>query len=201
VAAEKRARKALGGRAKPEPPPTTEDELDELINAIVAAGGKARGFDGARYANPKGLGKAELARLKRPGDKPLAPTMARWLAFDATWLPLFKRGKGHEWNVTTVRDFFRAYAAELGLDPSVGDDLARGHDGIGANSLVIVLPPSAKQDSLLAIDKSLRGETPIFIREKENLFLKWEEFGEFLVDYLKPDAGAKARAKKKAKSK
>jgi len=180
-----RARKTLAAAGLKAPgPPSVGNKLGALIAAIQASGG-ARGKDGQRFAKPKPLPAAALKKLTLPGGKALSPSIAQWLAFDASWLPLFS--KGTAWNSVTLAEFLGAYAVSLGRSAALGVDYAKAHvDGTQPKTPVVVLPPLGKQDQLLVIDRVGKdGEVPVYARRGETIFLKHRSFGEYLVGYLR----------------
>lgn len=184
-AAQRAMKHAKTAKVPVQGPPSTAQLLEERIRAIEAAGGAAHGFDGARYADPHPLSAAAIQKLSLPNKKKLPASLRRWLAFDASWLPLFS--KRTTFDVITLRDYFRAYAGSIGLGAGVADDLAAQQERLAPSTKIIMLPSSASQDHFLAIDITAdSGEMPVFGQEKEETWEKYPSFGDYVVDYLTP---------------
>lgn len=77
--------------AKDTPPPLADLQGAALIDHITAIirtdPARVSGFYGAdAFRHPRPLIASALATLTFPGGRPLAPSLKRWLAFDASWL-------------------------------------------------------------------------------------------------------------------
>lgn len=170
-----------------------DDELGALIASIREAGG-ARSWDGERFDRPKPMHEDAIRALRLGRRKP-PESLARWLAFDASWLPLFD---GDALAIVTLEAFFSDYAERMGMQRKAGKDFARAQrHALKPSTKVIVLPPSASQEKLFVVDRvDERGEMPVFAVEKEEAFPAYDDFGEFVVAYLSACSPKKTRRRK-----
>lgn len=176
--------------------PDTKAELAARIQELAAAGG-AVGYDGQHYAKPRPIGAKRLATMTL-GKKALPPTLAQWLAFDASWLPLFAHEGGFA--IITLEAFFVRYAEDNGLSAAAGKEFARQQEHkLKAKTKVIELPASATQNKLLILDiVDAAGEMPVFSVEKEQAVPSYDTFGDFVLEYMHP-RGSKPAAKRAKK--
>jgi hypothetical protein len=75
--------------------------IEAVIDAIQAHKTKLHllGECGKSVQEPKGLSEDVVDGLRLPGDKPLSPSMRRWLTYDVSWLGWFKSLKKPEFPV------------------------------------------------------------------------------------------------------
>src|ERR1700733_1440018 len=120
----------------------------ELIDAVIETIKPKRG--GLSIPNPKPVPAAKLEALRFPNGKPLSPALARWLAFDASWLG---------WKLPFVAQSIgacakREYDFEWGYSALPLDGNCFGlHFGSGSRRLLYIgEPASAVEDPAFLTD-------------------------------------------------
>jgi hypothetical protein len=147
------------------------------------------------YGEPRPLEPAVLATLAAPGGMALPPSLAAWLAYDASWLELFVDGQPPRWNLTSVRAFVETEVAEIAAElgdyegwneaDTIADILAKMKNPALADAPAIQLPDSASQAHLLVFHAPRAdGEVPVLGYEKEEFWPKYPSFGAFLAHYF-----------------
>jgi len=156
-------------------------EVFAIVDALRAAGTRT----------PAPMPPDRLETLRAPGDLPLPPELRAWLAFDATWLPLFRADGA--WDETSPRIFAEEQVAEVAdeledLDDWDADEAVDAIvDTLGdedlADAPAIRLPDSASQAHLLTFHD---GKLFVLGYEKESFWVKYATFGELLAAYFLP---------------
>ncbi len=152
------------------------NDVSAIVEALRAAGGRT----------PTPMPPDRLDRLRAPGDLPLPPELRAWLAFDATWLPLFRDDGG--WDELTPRVFAEEQVAEVADELADLEDWDADEavdaivDSLGDDDLAdapaIRLPDSASQAHLLVFHD---GRLFVLGYEKESFWIKYATFAELLA--------------------
>lgn len=166
----KTLKSASGKAAAPKKPTTPAGKIAEVIRVLGEKKGKITSFDGDTHSKPKPMAAAKLAKLVLPNGEPPSEAMRAWLAFDATWVPLFDKKGG--WDVTPL------------MKGRV--DMMKLPAGVKKDTPAIELPGSASQDHLLAFGKKPKkgGDYPVLGYEKGEFWVKFPTFADFVSEYF-----------------
>jgi hypothetical protein len=177
--------------AAPPRPPRGVALVEKVIAAVQDAGGTLAGC-GLPEEQATPLTPAQLDALRLPGDRPLPPSLRRWLAYDARWIGLFA-----DLRKPVLRPMSLSALVAQELDEAWGEVCAAFEELIPAPCLLLPLGADSRRFLYLGEPDEL-GEYPVLVVDTDDVAYICVEaagFDLYLADAFDVSApGANAQA-------